>query len=140
MDETFTKQGQRLKNYNLKHKDDSFQKYSCRFALEQKGLKNIENGMTNNTSKTLNSQMRHIKRRGEEKLAANNLVKSDDGKEVVVKKTKPGHVAVFCDKEEDLSPELMEASGGLVAEQAKYYKTTGKYQQISGVQKNLPTS
>ena len=55
-------------------------------------------------------------------------VKSDDGKEVVVKNTKSGHVAVFCDKEEDISPELMEASVGLVAEQAKFYKTTGKYQ------------
>ena len=65
-DETFanaehwnTEKGQRLKNYFMKNKDDSFQKYSCRFALEQKGLKNIENGMNNNASETLKS-MRHF--------------------------------------------------------------------------------
>ena len=69
-----TEKGQRLKAYYLKNKDELFQTHSCRFALEQKGLRNVENGITNNASETLNSQMRHLKRRGEEELTTDDLV------------------------------------------------------------------
>ena len=56
-------------------------------------------------------------------------VRSEDGTEVVVKNVRPAHVAIFCDKQEDITPEIMEASVGLIAKQARYYKTTGKHQR-----------
>jgi len=56
-----TPEGLKLKEYFLTYKDKRFRKYACRFALEEKGLVNVDNGITNNPAETLNSQLAYLK-------------------------------------------------------------------------------